>query len=159
MTIEYDKQTQDNFKILKGLNWPTEHYRVFGGGIMSALGLKPWRDIDLIVSEEFFEVIREEYGNQYWYSEDTHLPIHFHELPIEVGRFPLDLERNHPGLFDLNSFWNDYIMIEDVPFILMRHTHAYKLKRKNSEYVEVETKDQQHIKLIEDYLTFSKFGY
>ena len=49
MTIKYDKQTQDNFKILKGLDWPTEHYRVFGGGIMSALGLKPWRDIDLIV--------------------------------------------------------------------------------------------------------------
>jgi len=150
---------EENIKILKDLDWPTEHYRVFGGGIMSALELKPWRDIDLIVTEEFFEVIREEYGEQYWYSEETHLPIHFHNIPLEIGRFPLDLERNHPGLYDLNEFWGDYIMIQDIPFTLMRHTHAYKLNRKDSEYIQVEEKDLEHIKLIEEYLEWSNFGY
>ncbi len=150
---------EENAHILKALGWPTEHYRVFGGGIMSALGLKPWRDIDLIVSEDLFEIIKEEFEGQYWYSEETHLPIHFNDIPLEIGRFPFDLERNHPGLYDLKTFWSDYIMFEDIPFTLMRHTHAYKLNRKNSEYVQVEEKDLEHIKLIEDYLEWSNFGY
>ena len=83
--MKYDKQTQKNFEILYKLNWPVEEYRVFGGGIMSALNLKPWRDIDLVVSENLYEWIREEYKDDYWYSEETHLPIHFNSIPVEIS--------------------------------------------------------------------------
>ena len=82
--MKYDKQTQKNFEILYELNWPVEEYRVFGGGIMSALNLKPWRDIDLVVSENLYEWIKEEYKDDYWYSEETHLPIHFNSIPVEL---------------------------------------------------------------------------
>jgi hypothetical protein len=157
--MKYDKQTQKNFDILYDLNWPTSEYRVFGGGIMSALGLKPWRDIDIIVSEKLYEWIVEEYKDDYWYSAETHLPIHFTTLPIEIGTFPASLNRNFPNVFNLETFWDDYIMIENIPFILMRHTLKYKSIRKNSKWVQVEDKDKSDVQLINEYLKTNSFGF
>ena len=74
--MKYDKQTQKNFDILHNLNWPTDEYRVFGGGIMSALGIKPWRDIDLIVSEDLYEWIKKEYTHNRCFASKTELKKH-----------------------------------------------------------------------------------
>jgi hypothetical protein len=157
--MKYDKQTEKNFQILYDLDWPTDEYRVFGGGIMSALKLKPWRDIDLVVSQDLYEWIKEKYKDDYWYSEETHLPIHFNSIPVELGWFPKHIELNFPGLYDLDSFWNDCIEIADINFIRLKHTLAYKKVRSNSEFVQVEEKDKQHIKLIEAYLKTSSYGF
>ena len=157
--MKYDKQTQKNFEILYELNWPVEEYRVFGGGIMSALNLKPWRDIDLVVSENLYEWIKEEYKDDYWYSEETQLPIHFNSIPVELGPFPKSLNKNFPNLYDIKTFWNDYIMIENIPFILMRHTLKYKTNRKNSKFVQVEEKDSSDVKLIKEYIKTNSFGF
>jgi|TARA_B100000085_G_C18461811_1_gene479303 hypothetical protein len=157
--MKYDKQTQKNFDILHNLNWPTDEYRVFGGGIMSALGIKPWRDIDLIVSEDLYEWIKKEYKHDYWYSEETHLPIHFDSVPIELGPFPHSLEHNFPHLYNLDTFWDEYVMIENIPFILMRNTLMYKLHRKNSKFVQVEEKDKSDVDLITEYVKTNSFGF
>ena len=127
--MKYDKQTQKNFEILYELNWPVEEYRVFGGGIMSALNLKPWRDIDLVVSENLYEWIKEEYKDDYWYSEETHLPIHFNSIPVELGPFPKSLNKNFPNLYDIETF------------------------------VKVEEKDSSDVKLIKEYIKTNSFGF
>ena len=157
--IKYDKETQKCFNILYDLDWPKTEYRIFGSGIMSALGLKPWRDIDLVASRDLYDSIKRDYHQDYWYSEETHLPIHFNSIPLELGWFPKHIESNFPGFYDLDSFWNDCIEIADINFIRLKHTLAYKKVRSNSEFVQVEEKDKQHIKLIEAYLKTSSYGF
>ncbi len=48
------QQTQDIFSEVSTLNLPRGSYVVIGGGVLSAHGIRPHQDIDLLVTSELF---------------------------------------------------------------------------------------------------------
>lgn len=68
-------------KKLKELNYPLGSYVVIGGGILSALGIREARDVDMSVTPEFFVElsksgeykIEERYGHKFLISDDVEI--------------------------------------------------------------------------------------
>ncbi len=71
----------DIIKKLKELNYPLGSYVVIGGGILSALGIREARDVDMAVTPELFDKlaksgeykIEERYGHKFLVSAEVEI--------------------------------------------------------------------------------------
>ena len=52
------------FKEVRSLGIPADSYMIFGSGILTALNIRPSKDIDLLVTHEVFDLLRKQ-GWQY----------------------------------------------------------------------------------------------
>ncbi len=123
---------------VKRLELPADSYAVFGSG---GLGLRGWRephDIDLVVSPELYDQLRER-GWREDMSPAGHARVH-------KGMYEASLQ---PLTMSGHVFTNDQIIaraevFEGVPFVRLQDVLAWKRSHRRP-------KDQDDIKIIESY--------
>ncbi len=123
-------------KKLKELNLPKGKFAIFGSGPMGVRGLRKIRDIDLIVTEDLFNILK---NKEKW--------LKVREKPCE------SLEKDEieackewgPGEWDINKLIQEAEIIDGLPFVRLEEVLKWK-KTYNRD------KDKKDIKLIEEYL-------
>ena len=128
----------DLIKNVKALNLPLGQYIVVGGGILSVLGLRDSKDIDITVSGKVFESLKE----QEW--EETDGPEGRKKLVSKTVEVFQDFKCGdyRPETADLIA---NAQIIDGVPFLKLEELLKFKkiLRRE---------KDLKDISLIESYI-------
>lgn len=125
------------FEKVKELDLPKGQYAIFGSGPMGIRNLKDCEDADLIVTKEVWDK----------YKQDPEWKIKETSCGTE-GLFKGEIELYfiwRPGEWDAEELIADAEIINDLPFIRLKHV----LKWKNLYGREKDLKD---IELIENYL-------
>lgn len=119
---------------VKALQLPSEHFLVIGGCILDAYGLRPAEDIDLVVSDELYEALKQE-GTLTEKEQHGELMLFNAELDI----WKTWTERT------FNELAPDAIEIEGIYFAHPDTVIAFKRARGSD-------KDLHDIELLERYL-------
>ena len=127
---------QELFKKLKELNLQKGKYAVFGSGPMGIRRLREIGDLDVIVTKDYFNELRNEEGWELKKEEFCdYLEKNGVELYCEWG----------PGDWDINKLIQEAEIIDDLPFVKLEEVLKWK-KLKGRD------KDAKDIELIENYL-------
>lgn len=126
------------FKEIRELNLPFGQYVVVGGAIMAAHGIKDTQDVDLVVTEDLFEKLKQ----RGW--KEHKRPNGEPGLEYKVFEAYLDVNcgNHNPKTEDLIAGAE---IINGVPFISLEELIKFK-----KEYAR--PKDLEHIKTIEQHL-------
>ncbi len=122
---------------VKELDLPDGSFVVVGSGTMAAFGIREPNDLDLVVSPEVYEKLKQEGWEQKFRYGTSFLGKNVYEIWLMW-----DSENNEPNLKDLLK--NAHI-IDGVPFVNIRRLMEWK-KRKGRD------KDLTDVELIKDYL-------
>lgn len=128
----------DIVRKVKELNLPDGGYVVIGSSVMDVLGIREAIDIDLVVSPEVYEKLRQEEG---WEEKFLYGMNYLIKDEYEVW-LSWDNENNEPNLKDL---LNGAHIIEGMSFVDIKRLLDWK-KRKGRD------KDLIDVGLIEKYL-------
>lgn len=128
----------DIFEKVKKLNLPKNKYTVFGGGVLEALEIRKSGDVDLVVTKDIYNKLKENGWKEKVRSDET--------KSLKENNFDIAVNLNCKGykasteyLLEKSSF------IKGVPFVKLEEIIKFK-KCRNSK------KDKNDIKLIEQYL-------
>jgi|SRR3990167_6456206 len=128
------------FKRIKKFNLPIGHYAVFGSALLDAWGLRPAKDLDIIVTPELYEQLKNEgweevqaNGFRLLRKKDADVTT-VQEKPTDGEYFP-----------DRLKLIEEAIYINGLPFVKIEEVIACKTAYNRP-------KDQQDIKLIKNYL-------
>ena len=127
------------FERVKRLHFPVGQYVVFGGGILEALGIRNTYDVDVMVTSELFEKLRE---SKIYKEEVRWGKIFLIGDQIEIGT-KLDWENYSTTI---EKAINTATIIDGVPFLNLQETIKFK-KAMGRE------KDFTDIELINEYLS------
>lgn len=139
MAVIYNQAIMNIFEELKRLGLPTGQYVVFGGGSMAAHGIRMPSDIDILVTNELYERLRE----QGWQDEE--------EIRPGLTRIVKDKYDVTPdiscGSYNPNKqeLIDNAKIINGIPFLPLNELIKFK-KEKGRE------KDLKDIELIKKYL-------
>lgn len=134
---------KEKFVSLKKLNLPVNGYAITGSGVLGIRNLRAMGDIDIIVSQQLWDVLAAEYGIVV---EDGVKKIVLLEGAVEAfseGSFPLE---EGPSVAERIA---DAEIIEGLPFDRIEHVLYYKRKQGRE-------KDLKDIVLIEQWLKKKK---
>ena len=128
------------FEEVKKLNLPVDQYAVVGSGVMSAHGIRPHHDVDLIVTKNLFEVLK----NNRWQSVPNRNSI------LKKDNYEVDADYKY-GEYQPNheELIRNAEIIESVPFISLSELIKFKKALGRD-------KDKKDIELIEQYLIKKK---
>lgn len=134
-----EKRTLDKETLIqevKGLNLPEGQYAVFGSGPMTAYNLRNSSDVDLIVTSELYEKLRDsgEWEESHYGGGDRYLTNGIFEAMDTWN------EGNYRG--DIQKLIETAKDLEGVPFVSL--TEVYKWKKAFGR-----EQDQKDLKLIE----------
>lgn len=123
------------FQKINKLDIPKDEYVVVGGGVLVALGLLEWdEDIDMTVSERLFTQLKNEDWKTEYFGDKEVLKKDIYDVGIGFGNWSLE---------DLQQ---DAIIINGISFISLEKILEWKRQMDRP-------KDQQHIKIVLDYLS------
>lgn len=120
------------------LNLPASQCVVIGSGILDALNLRESDDIDLVVTEELFEQLRESRG---WREEIRNNEAMLLKDDVEVW-----LSWGSKGVPNFHALYDECMVVEGVHFANPRFVIAQKRE-------SAREKDMRDIKLLEGYLS------
>ncbi len=127
----------DFFQQVRDLNLPLGKYAIFGSAPMVVRGLKEYRDIDMVVSEDIWEELSKK-GWPIKYSEFGNPFLCYKEM--EIGK-----DFWQPGVWNMRELINEADVIEGLPFVKLERVLEYK-KMLGRE------KDLEDVKKIENFL-------
>jgi len=128
-------------KIIKDAKLPDGEYIVVGSGVMNALGIRDAEDIDLVISANLYQQLKQ----AGWEEVDKgEYKVLFNE-PFEAG-FSWDSVDETPNLDDLKK---DAVMIDGVAFASLGRVREWKLKVRR-------LKDIKDVLMIDKYLEQSQ---
>ena len=129
---------KDIFQRIAELNLPLGQYVVIGGGILEVLGIRDTKDLDIVVTQELFEKLRQSKN----YNEEMRWgKVFLIGDGIEIG---VRLEWEHYHCTTEEAI-KTATVIRGIPFLNLEETIKFK-KAMGRE------KDFKDIVLIEDYL-------
>lgn len=128
----------DIVRKVKKLNLPGGSYVVVGSGTMEVLGIRETRDIDLVVSPEIYEKLKQEGWEEKVRDDGTSFLVY---NLYEVARTWDDVS----GEPNLESLLQDAHIVDSIPFVKVERLMEWK-KRKGRD------KDITDVELIKDYL-------
>ena len=127
-------------KILK-LNLPKGGYAIFGSGPMAIRGLRPSRDIDIIVTNDVFE--------KYKKGEEWKL-VKFERDGRKIEMLEKDDFELYPtwgpGDWDIEKLVEEAEIIDGLPFVRLEAVLKWKK-------ISARKKDREDVKLIKEYLS------
>jgi hypothetical protein len=127
-------------RAVKKLHLPTGQYSVVGGGALAARGLRPFNDVDLIVTPDLYEKLKNSGG---W--EEREKRASFYHIYLNNSEAAKDFSHIEGcNLRTLDVIKNSEI-IDGVPFMSLND--LFELKRAMGR-----EKDLKDIELITDYL-------
>lgn len=132
------------FERIRKFNLPAGQYAVFGSALLDAWGLRPAKDLDIIVTPELFEQLK----NQEWEEIQANGFTILRKEDADVTTVqdkPTDGDYNPDRL----QLIEEAIYINGLPFVKIEEVIACKRAYNRP-------KDQQDIKLIEEYLASIK---
>ena len=118
---------------LKTLNLPIGMFAVFGSAPLGIRGLREVRDLDIIVKKDLWNELSKK-----------HIVIDKNGACIELGNIEI-WEKWDPWFDDVDKLIDDAEIIGEFPFVKLKYVLRWK-QAMNRE------KDQEDIKLIEEYL-------
>jgi len=127
----------DIVKIVKDSGLPKGEFIVVASGIMNALGIRESDDIDLVVTHNLYQILKQS-GREEVDKEDYKVLLNG---PLEAG-LCWDSENEIPNFDNLIK---DAVVINDVPFASLERVKSYKQKMQRP-------KDIKDIALIDKYL-------
>jgi len=138
----------DIFKEVEKLDLPTDEYMIVGSGILGALKIRDFADIDLLVSPRLFDQLR---SRGWEYSKVDIGGITRQKLTFGIAEAFADFwyGDQHP---DPKQLIANAETIKGVPFLPL--SELLKIKR-----VLNRPKDQSDITLIEDYQASQQSGH
>ena len=119
------------------LNLPPEHCVVIGSGLLDALNLRESSDIDLVVSEELFERLRQADG---WQAE-----VKYGETVLTKGDAEVWLSWGSRGTPNFKQLYEQGVSLDGVRFVDPVFLLNWKKARASD-------KDLRDVKLLEEYL-------
>jgi hypothetical protein len=124
------------FEEVKKLNFPFGNYAVIGGGVMEAHGIRNHGDVDIIVTREFFEKLK----NDGWKLVQGKNNI------LKKGNYEVDADYRY-GKYQPNQkeLIKNAEIINDFPFIKLEELIKFKQALDRD-------KDKKDIELINNYL-------
>lgn len=122
---------------LKKLNLPIDKYAVFGSGPMAIRGIRESNDIDIIVTKDLFDKLKQENLNKLGKTDFGDESIKFND--VEIINIWRDLK------IDINILINESELIEDYPFVKLDYVIEWKKNRSKE-------KDNKDIDLINKFL-------
>jgi hypothetical protein len=125
------------FDRVKVLNFPAGCYAVFGSGPMEAHGLRPARDVDIIVTTEFYLKCKKD---SLWTPDQ----LRDHHPVLKHGDVSL-YDSWAPDSWDIPQMIKEAELMQGIPFVRLETVLEWK-KTRNSD------KDKADIKLIEAFL-------
>lgn len=132
----------DLLEELKKLNLPKGKFAIFGSGPMGPVGLKDPRDLDVIVTEDIFDDLKQksEFKLGTKKSNDEYLE-----------KDGIEFYKNwYPGEeWDIKKLINEAETINDLPFVKLEKVLKWKK-------LIMREKDIKDIELIENYLSNKK---
>ncbi len=133
------------FERVRELALPQGHYLLVGSGILEALGIRPAKDLDILVSPELFEALKAE-----GHKEDPEFLQKYNRRALKTAQaeFYIDFYAGdyHPDPTDLIQ---KALVIEGIPFLPLGELLSFKKELNRP-------KDFEDIKLIEAYLNEKK---
>jgi len=128
------------FEEVKKLNLPVDQYAVVGSGVMSAYGIRPHHDVDLIVTKNLFGVLK----NNGWQGVPNRNSV------LKKDNYEVDADYKY-GEYQPNheELIRNVDIIEGVPFISLSELIKFKKALGRD-------KDNKDIELIEQYLIKKK---
>lgn len=126
---------EELFSQLDALGLPRGSYAIFAGGPMSVIGLKPFNDLDLIVTSEIFEAFLDKSG---WTLETDHGEILQRENISMVRKWEM-------GGWDDEKLISDAQIIDGHPYVRLEEVLKWKKHRRLP-------KDLIDIELLENHL-------
>jgi hypothetical protein len=129
------------FEKFKALNLPIGEYAIFGSGPMAIRGLREPTDIDLVVTEKFFEELEK---SSQWKKEKSCLgsDMLVHREPrLEVEA----LTEWMPGVWDIEGLIKNADIIDGLAFVKLEEVLRWKKMRDKE-------KDKKDTEAIEEYL-------
>jgi hypothetical protein len=105
------------------LNLPTGSYVVFGSCVLEMSGIRPARDIDIVVTPEVFEKFKA--------SGDWRTVQHEGFETLEKGEFDLTKSWDHPeGLPNVEELQESAVIIDGVPCVTLERVLNWKREQK-----------------------------
>ncbi len=128
------------FEEVKKLNLPIGQYAVVGSGVMSAHDIRLHHDVDLIVTKNLFEILKD----SGWQSVPNRNSV------LKNGNYEVDADYKY-GEYqpDHDGLIGNAEIIEGVPFIRLSELIKFKMALGRD-------KDKKDIELIEQYLIKQK---
>lgn len=124
----------------RSLNLPLGSYAVFGSDPLAARHIRECGDIDIIVTEDLFEELK----------NDRHFEVKEYKTTEVLVNEKIKIWKEwKPGLWDIKQLIDDADIIDGVPFVKI--TDVLRWKKLSGR-----DKDLEDIKLIEKYLEEKK---
>ena len=130
-------------EILQKLGLNPGNSVVIGSGILQALGIRKSKDIDLVVTQEAYNILKK--SKKFDIKENHGRKILTNDL-FEIGVEWYVLEK----LYKFKDFLNDSIIIKDVRYITL--DFLYRAKKGWLSQTDVRQKDIDDVKLMKQYL-------
>ncbi len=118
---------------LKRLNLPKSEYSIMGSGPLAVHGIREANDLDIVVSDKLWYVLKEKYADKY--IEKRHC--------IEIGNIEIF---NKWGDYDSNYLLSNSELIDGFPYVYLRVVLAWKKRMGRP-------KDLIDIELIQKYMS------
>ncbi len=128
-----------------GLN--SENSIVIGSGILGALGIRKSHDIDLVVTQEKYGLLKK--SGKFEIKQNHGREILADNL-FEIGTSWNVLDKN----YKFEDFKSESLIMDDVRYITLDFLH--KVKKSWLKDVDVRQKDTDDVKLIEKYVQNNK---
>lgn len=120
---------------IKDLNFPFDQFVVIGSGLLDAYGLRSADDIDLVVSDGLYELLKQKgVYKELLKHDESYLEGDKLEIWLTWGKNT-----------DFNSLYLDSVVIDGIHFVNPR----FLIEKK---YEMGRTKDIEDIRLLEQYL-------
>ena len=130
-------QKEEIISKIKTLNLAKDSYILFGSCPLAALGIREAQDIDLLVSKEVFEKLKER-GWRELYKNPNDTPLVYDVFEVHEN---WNFSSYNPTLEHLLS---SAIIVDDTPFASLEEVKKWKM-------ASARPKDLDDIKLIENY--------
>lgn len=137
--IMEEDPTSQKFEKLRGLALPIGEHAITGSGPLGIRGLREIRDLDVIVTEDLWELLESRYGSSDWDG---------------IIHYGLDIEFIHQqnfidepeGIPSIQEQIKKSEMIQGLPFVRLEHLILFKQRRLSS------AKDFRDLQLIKRFL-------
>ncbi|MDD4353290.1 MAG: hypothetical protein PHN56_02410 [Candidatus Nanoarchaeia archaeon] len=133
--MKISQKMQDLINELKKLNLPKDEFSVFGSGPIAVRGLKEPGDLDIIVTENLWNILKKKY--ELIKKQDYEF--------LTVNGIDIFNKWTHPE-YTINELIKTSDIIDGIRFVTLKTVLEWKKKR-NLE------KDKMDIILIQDYIT------
>ena len=137
-----EKKPINLYEEINKLNLPKDHFMIVGSGIMSLKGIRDSYDLDLVISEELFEQLKN--GPDFELRPWTRTGIGREWLKNDIADLVVDM-RIGDEIYDLQRLKLEGEKIDDMWFLSLKQLIDFKR-------VYGRQKDFDDIELIERYL-------